>query len=571
MQTTNFSFFSTRGAGRAAVGVFVICMLIISGLFWGGSGASGKIKVDPRSPISPESLEGLEMWRLNLSSGFARWNSYYCGTSSYDAAWIGFVGGRDVCMIYKVRDNEFWLVKGDLFIPLSTDIIFLQISAGETEFIFFGCDEGALICSNPVIMPPSSGLNISVKDNLVIETVSAEDASVEPEGVEKLRERVARLSNSSWFAKLCYVTDTLSYSDNCQDENAPPVNFAVRKADLDTRNSFTLTWYWDSADSNGPRNFPASVYFRDIETTSPVKVTCAISEARWITAEEGYQTYTCAGHTLEFQGNFIIIGSDETAAASGGTILSLPKPEIHVVAMEVTQGVQNWENTVTLVKDRRTAVRVFMETSVLPRKITATLEGSKIRGSARTDFAGEPPVNHFRKVEVRPNVVEYRENIDSSLNFILPDKWINIREDEKCPGKGDKEEMPPGGIVSLIPKNSQRPGGAASWYTGGDYDGLGLRSITGYRRNSGGHEVGHLLGQEHPIRDRSEKNEKGFYDGTCGEHSSATEIYPYYEYKKVEEKEGENVYNWLPTLGPLGDARTEIWGLDIRYIKSWND
>ena len=653
------------------------------------------------------------MRRLDLSSRFARWNSYYCGTSSYDAAWIGFVGGRNVCMTYMAQDNEFWLVKGDLFIPLSTDIIFLHLSAGETEFIFFGCDEGALVCSNPAIMPPASGLDINGRDNLVIETVSTEDASVEPEGVEKLKERVARLSDSPWFAKLCYVTDTLTYSDNCQDENAPPVNFAVRKADLDTRNSFTLTWYWDSSDSNGPRNFPASVYFRDIETTSPVKVTCAISEAGWITAGEGYQTYTCTGHTLEFEGNFIVIGSDETAAASGGTILSLPKPEVHVVAMEVTQGVQNWKNTVTLVKDRRTAVRVFMETNLLPRKITATLEGSKLRGSVRTDFAGEIPVNRFRKVEVRPNVVEYREDIDSSLNFILPDEWTDIREDEKlelrlvfdenniecndlckmevnftevtselkfvmiplkvknknksesgahpgmlkeqflrlmsilplpnseyitldkvpkktheaqlrlfpiigrknaviyytdileafqadgpgnflylgvlpgeqcvhesiyadnpnrfdedekCPGKEDEEEMPPGGIVSRIPKNSQRPGGAASWYTGGDYDGLGLRSITGYKRNSGGHEVGHLLGQEHPIRIRNTKNEKGFYDGTCGEHSSATETYPYYEYKKV----GENVYKWLPTLGPLGDARTEIWGLDIRYIKSWN-
>ena len=712
MQTTNFGI-SARGAGRAAVGVFVICMLIISGLFWGGTGASGKIKVDPRSPIAPESLEGLEMWRLDLSSRFARWNSYYCGTSSYDAAWIGFVGGRDVCMTYKAQDNEFWLVKGDLFIPLSTDIIFLHLSAGETDFIFLGCDEGALVCSNPAIMPPVSGLDINGRDNLVIETVSTEDASVEPEGISRLRSRVTSLPNSSWFTKLCYVSDTLRYSDNCEDENAPPMNFAIEKIDLDTRSIHYLTWYWNSSDRHDPSSFLSSVYLRDIGSTKPDEVSCSISESGWITVTEGYHRYVCTGHTLEFEGNFIVIGSDETAAASGGTILSLPKPEVHVVAMEVTQGVQNWKNTVTLVKDRRTAVRVFMETNLLPRKITATLEGSKLRGSVRTDFAGEIPVNRFRKVEVGPNVVEYREDIDSSLNFILPDEWTDIREDEKlelrlvfdenniecndlckmevnftevtnelkfvmiplkiknknksesgahsgmlkeqflrlmsilplpnseyitldevpkkiheawlrrfpivgrknaviyytdileafqadgpgnflylgvlpgeqcvhesiyadnpnrfdedekCPGKEDEKEMPPGGIVSRIPKNSQRPGGAASWYTGGDYDGLGLRSITGYKRNSGGHEVGHLLGQEHPIRIRNTKNEKGFYDGTCGEHSSATETYPYYEYKKV----GENVYKWLPTLGPLGDARTEIWGLDIRYIKSWN-
>ena len=720
MQANNFGFFSARGVGRVVVEVFVICVLAVSGLTWGGSDVGGKIKVDPRSPINPENLEGLEMLRLDISPKFTRLISYYCGSYSYDAAWAGYIGGQYVCMIYKANGNEFWLIKGDLFIPLSTDIIFLSLKVGEHRFIYFSCDEDVLRCANPLAMPPTSGLDITGDDDLVIETVVAESADVEPEGISRLRSRISSMPNLSWFAKLCYVTDTLSYSDNCEDKHASPKNFAIRIADLDTRNSFTLTRYWDSTDRSDPAGFGSTVYLRDIGTTSPVEVSCDISEAGFSTSYlEGYHIYSCLGHTLKFEGNFVVLGSDANAAASGGIITPLPKPKVRVIAMEVTQGLQNWENTVTLVKDRRTAVRVFMETNAIPRKITATLEGTKIRGSVRTNFTGEPPVNRFQKVEVRPNIVEHRKNIDSSLNFILPDIWTNIREDEKlelrlvfdedniecndlcttqvnftevtselkfvmiplkvknknkykseseahpgmlkeqflrlmsilplpnseyitldkvpkktheaqfrlfpivnrknaviyytdileafqadgpgnflylgvlpgeqcvhesiyadnpnrfdedekCPGKGDKEEMPPGGIVSRIPKNSQRPGGAASWYTGGDYDGLGLRSITGYRRNSGGHEVGHLLGQEHPIRDRSEKNEKGFYDGTCGEHSSATEIYPYYEYKKVGKKEGENVYNWLPTLGPLGDARTEIWGLDIRYIKSWN-
>ena len=704
MQTTNFGI-SARGAGRAAVGVFVICMLIVSGLFWGGTGASGKIKVDPRSPIAPESLEGLEMRRLDLSSKFARWNSYYCGTSSYDAAWIGFVGGRDVCMTYKAQDNEFWLVKGDLFIPLSTDIIFLHLSAGETEFIFFGCDEGALVCSNPAIMPPASGLDINGRDNLVIETVSTEDASVEPEGVEKLKERVARLSNSPWFAKLCYVTDTLSYSDNCQDENAPPMNFAVRKADLDTRNSFTLTWYWDSSDSNGPRHFPASVYFRDIETTSPAKVTCAISEAGWITAGEGYQTYTCTGHTLEFEGNFIVIGSDETAAASGGTILSLPKPEVHVVAMEVTQGLQNWDNTVTLVKNRRTAVRVFMETSVLPRKITAELKGTKVADSARTELhdSPRPSINYENKVEVRANVTERRGYMGSSLNFLLPDDWVNLDTGEElelelvfterninCSDKCvetvnfiELTHLPNIVMVPLSVRNdddgsiaetqetdldeqfqrilsvlplpnieytpfdeaprkhmftpfdsiepiSRREhisyyarrlstlqgrgpinyiylgvllgeedcdlasgqaidigGSAAVWYTGGENDGTGILSQSGEYRNIGGHELGHVLDQEHPIRARNQDNRKdnGSYRGECKEESRAKDIYPYFykigeegryniEDKKKNTNEEEDTLikedkGWRPALGPLGSyatPETEVWGLDTRFV-----
>ena len=50
MQANNFGFFSARGAGRVAVGVFVVCVLTVSGLIWGGSYAGGKIKVDPRHP-----------------------------------------------------------------------------------------------------------------------------------------------------------------------------------------------------------------------------------------------------------------------------------------------------------------------------------------------------------------------------------------------------------------------------------------------------------------------------------------------------------------------------------------
>lgn len=54
MQANNFGFFFARGAGRVAVGVFVVCVLAVSGLIWGGSDAGGKIKVDPRSPIDAD-------------------------------------------------------------------------------------------------------------------------------------------------------------------------------------------------------------------------------------------------------------------------------------------------------------------------------------------------------------------------------------------------------------------------------------------------------------------------------------------------------------------------------------
>lgn len=440
MKTSGAGFCAARGAWRVVVGVFVVCVLVVSGLFWGGSGIGGKIKVDPRSPIDTGSLVGLEMRRLDLSPRFARWNSSYCGTSPYDAAWTGYVAGRSVCMIYKVRDNEFWLVKGEFFIPLTTDIILLNIRVGDTGFMYAFCDEGVLRCQDPMVMPPASGLDVAGDDNLVIETVSTEDENVEPEGVERLRERVARLPNSPWSAKLCYVTDTLRYSDNCEDENAPPVNFSIERIDLDERNIFYLTWYWDSSDRHDPVSFLSSVYLRDIGSRRPYEVSCEISESGWISVAEGYHRYKCPGPTLDFEGNFIVIGSDRAAAESGGVILSLPKPEVRVVAMEVTQGLQNWDNAITLVKNRRTAVRVFMETTLRPRKITADLRGTVLsRHGART-IGSTPPVNHNLRVEVKPNIVERRGDIEASLNFMIPSSWYSLNEGDQLKLELDFDE-----------------------------------------------------------------------------------------------------------------------------------
>lgn len=133
----------------------------------------------------------------------------------------------------------------------------------------------------------------------------------------------------------------------------------------------------------------------------------------------GDDNYACTGHTLEFEGNSVVLGSNATATTKGGTIIPLPKPEVRVVAMEVTQGLQNWENTVTLVKNRRTAVRVFMETTAMRRKITAELKGSKVADSVKTEFddSPRPPTNYERKVEVRSNVTERRGYMGSSFSW----------------------------------------------------------------------------------------------------------------------------------------------------------
>ena len=106
-------------------------------------------------------------------------------------------------------------------------------------------------------------------------------------------------------------------------------------------------------------------------------------------------------------------------------------PGVSVVALEVTQGLQDWGNNLTLVKNRRTVVRAFLETYPGSRReITAELHGVKI--------AGEPfeeptrvPVNSDETTLVRADVTSRRGDINASLNFVLPDEWINLGAGEE--------------------------------------------------------------------------------------------------------------------------------------------
>ena len=437
MLRIDFGFFSVRGVWRAVLGVFVVCVLVVSGLVWGGPDAAGKIKVDPRSPISTESLEGLEMWRLSHFYRNAWWISNYCGTYSYDAAWIGYVGGRNVCMIYKASGNEFWLVKGDLFIPLSEDIFFLSLRVGETSFLYFGCDDDVLRCANPIVMPLVSSLDIAGDDNLVIETVVAESADVGPEGIYPLRSRVSKLPNFPWRSKLCHVTDTRRYSDNCENENAEANNFEISISVSSRSKSFDLTWFGD--DETNVRSFPRTVYVRDFGTVEPEPFYCW-QKGNDSGQDSADQKYTCYGkHILGLDGNAIILGSSREAVLdnnsdSSDDILEIPEPAVRVVAMEITQGVQNWKNELTLVKDRPTAVRVFVETvrdTFLSREITAKLKLAIVGGQRNIRPDTIEPIFPDKLVEVASDVASRREFFDSSINFKLEKSWTNLEKGEE--------------------------------------------------------------------------------------------------------------------------------------------
>ena len=111
-----------------------------------------------------------------------------------------------------------------------------------------------------------------------------------------------------------------------------------------------------------------------------------------------------------------------------------PLPLVQVIRLEVTQGVQNWNNDLTLVRNRRTVVRAFMETATgRQREITARLEGQKKSADDTALFVDTTdPVNPGQSITVMPNAAEpaRRGEIDASLNFVLPSHWTDLEADE---------------------------------------------------------------------------------------------------------------------------------------------
>ena len=108
------------------------------------------------------------------------------------------------------------------------------------------------------------------------------------------------------------------------------------------------------------------------------------------------------------------------------------KPTVRIVRLEVTQGVQNWNNSLTLVRNRRTVVRAFMETAAgKQREITAELQGIKFSADNTTLFVETTkPVNPGQSITVKPDVIKRRGDIDASLNFVLPSHWTDLEADE---------------------------------------------------------------------------------------------------------------------------------------------
>lgn len=91
--------------------------------------------------------------------------------------------------------------------------------------------------------------------------------------------------------------------------------------------------------------------------------------------------------------------------------------DVAVTAVEITQSVQKSDNSVPLVADRQTVVRVFAQTMVgsAPDGVVVSLSG--MRGSV--------PLGTIESTPGIVPVIANRDDFGSSFNFLLPNSWTS--------------------------------------------------------------------------------------------------------------------------------------------------
>lgn len=108
--------------------------------------------------------------------------------------------------------------------------------------------------------------------------------------------------------------------------------------------------------------------------------------------------------------------------------------EMDVVGFEVNQAIQDWNNSVPLVANRNTLVRVHVQPKDPNATFvtTARLKAYTVRNGNPGTLIGEvSPINQRRgnvppgHIQVRANAAERRGRIDDSLNFWLPPDWVS--------------------------------------------------------------------------------------------------------------------------------------------------
>ncbi|MCM2680175.1 DUF1194 domain-containing protein [Echinimonas agarilytica] len=138
-------------------------------------------------------------------------------------------------------------------------------------------------------------------------------------------------------------------------------------------------------------------------------------------------------HVFGGGGVFVIQNFTEFASFVGSLCLGEP---LTIVGLEVTQVIQDLENSVGLIEGKKTLVRTYIEPTDGndPVKATARLKGSR----NGIPLAGSPltAVNAGGAITAKPNALDRRDVLSDSLNFQLPDSWLTGNVELELEGVG---------------------------------------------------------------------------------------------------------------------------------------
>ncbi len=123
-------------------------------------------------------------------------------------------------------------------------------------------------------------------------------------------------------------------------------------------------------------------------------------------------------HNLNTDGTYLFWQESGGILRLANNASALPVYQMAVTGMEVTQAIQNLSNSVVLIKNKRTFVRVYVKaTGSSVAGVTATLEA--------TSMAGESPLVPVNSVgtTITVRVNPDRNDINQSFLFELPQSW----------------------------------------------------------------------------------------------------------------------------------------------------
>eukprot|EP00899_Mesostigma_viride_P004246 jgi/Mesvir1/13822/Mv15974-RA.1 len=113
-------------------------------------------------------------------------------------------------------------------------------------------------------------------------------------------------------------------------------------------------------------------------------------------------------------------------AATCTANIEIANPPPAVVALEVNQAVQSWDQNVTLVRRKDTLVRAFVELQAGDTRVAGLLSAQLVGyiDGLRATVALEP-INLERKTLLKRNVRARRASLRASINFLLPPAWVS--------------------------------------------------------------------------------------------------------------------------------------------------